>query len=162
MTGSPREKVWLTRAIALAVETAEAGGRPFGAVVALGGEMGGEGVNRYIADDDPTAHAEVVALRNAGRALGSPELSGATLVASTEPCPMCQAAALLAGVVRTVFATTELEAAERGYDARELLADLGRPLSERKMMAVRRLPIDSEALPYEAAARAAIDQGEPG
>ena len=65
---------------------------------------------------------------------------------------MCQAAALLAGVGRIVFATTEREAAERGYDAREVLADLGRPFSDRRVMPVRRLAIEDEPAPFEIAA----------
>lgn len=75
---------------------------------------------------------------------------------------MCQAAALLAGVVRIVYATSELQAAVRGYDARALLADLGRPFPERTMMSVTRLAVDGEALPYEAAAQAAGGQGATG
>lgn len=157
-----REQDLLLRTIALAVENAASGGRPFGALVAMDGAVVGEGVNRYVADNDPTAHAEIVALRQAALALSNPDLTGATLVASTEPCPMCQAAALLAGVVRIVFATTELEAAVRGYDARELLADLRRPFPEREMMVVSRIAIEGEALPYEAAARSARDQGATG
>ncbi len=161
--GSADEAIWLNRAIELAVENARTGGRPFGAVVALDGRVVGEGVNRYVADDDPTAHAELVALRAAAGTLSTPELTGAILAASTEPCPMCQAAALLAGVVRIVFATTEFDAALRGYDARELLADLWRPFPKRKVMAVTRLAVDDEELPYLIdAARASGDQGEPG
>ncbi len=149
MTRKGDDAIWLSRAIELAVENAGAGGRPFGAVVALDGRVVGEGVNRYVADSDPTAHAELVALRAAAGTLATPDLTGAILAASTEPCLMCQAAALLAGVARIVFATTELEAALRGYDARELLADLWRPFPERKVMTVTWLPIDAEALPYE-------------
>ena len=144
------DEAWLRRAIELAVDNAATGGRPFGAVVVLNGETVGEGVNQYLAENDPTAHAEIVAIRAAARNLGSPRLDGALLAASTEPCPMCQAAALLAGVTRVVFATTDRQAAERGYDARELLADLGRPFPERRMMAIQRLEVDIEALPYEA------------
>ncbi len=156
------EESWLARAIELAVQNAVAGGRPFGAVVALDGEIVGEGVNRYVADDDPTAHAEIVALRAASRARSSADLTGATLAASTEPCVMCQAAALLAGVTRVVFATSELEAAMRGYDARALLADLGRPFPERQVMRVEKLAADGEERPYEAAARLSGNQGETG
>ena len=142
------DNAWLERAIALATENAAAGGRPFGAVVVLDGEVVGEGVNRYVADNDPTAHAEVDAIRDAAARLGTARLDGAILAASTEPCPMCQAAALLAGVERVVFATTEAQAAERGYDARELFADLGRPFDERQAMKVEQLTVEDEALPY--------------
>ena len=121
------ERAWLGRAIELAAENAADGRQAVRAVVVLGDSVVGEGVNRYVADNDPTAHAEVTAIRAAARRLGTARLDGASLIASTEPCPMCQAAALLAGIDRVVFATTEAQAAERGYDARELLADLERP-----------------------------------
>ena len=152
MSASERDGAWLARAVELAVENASAGGRPFGAVVVLDGRIVGEGVNRYVADGDPTAHAEVEAIRDASRRLRTARLDGATLAASTEPCPMCQAAALLAGIERVVFATTEAQAAERGYDARELLADLGRPFAERRMMTVEHVVVEGEALPYSRAA----------
>ena len=160
--GRASEDLWLARAIELGMENAAAGGRPFGAVVVLDGEIVGEGVNRYVADNDPTAHAELVALRAAAQARANADLGGATLAASTEPCPMCQAAALLAGVARIVFATSEAEAAARGYDARELLADLGRPFPERRMMSVTRLEVDGARLPYDVAAGLADPQGETG
>ena len=150
MTG---DETWLRRAIELATENAARGGRPFGAVVLLDGRIVGEGVNGYVADDDPTAHAEVAAIRDATRRLGTARLDGAILAASTEPCPMCQAAALLAGLERVVFATTEAQAAERGYDARELLADLALPYEERRTMRMEHLVIEDEALPYERSAR---------
>jgi len=145
------DETWLRRAVALATENAAAGGRPFGAVVVLDGVIVGEGVNGYVADNDPTAHAEVAAIRAATRHLGTARLDGALLAASTEPCPMCQAAALLAGIEHAVFATTEAQAAERGYDARELLADLGRPFEERREMTVEHVGVESEAQPYERA-----------
>ena len=105
-------------------------------------------MNRYVADNDPTAHAEVTAIRAAAQRLGTARLDSAVLVASTEPCPMCQAAALLAGVERVVFGTTEAQAAERGYDARELLADLALPFEARRMMAIEHLVVEDEAPPY--------------
>jgi len=145
------DETWLRRAVALATENAAAGGRPFGAVVVLDGVIVGEGVNGYVADNDPTAHAEVAAIRAATRHLGTVRLDGGLLAASTEPCPMCQAAALLAGIERVVFATTEAQAAERGYDARELLSDLARPLAERRVMEIEPLPIEGEEVPYEQA-----------
>ena len=157
-----REEAWLRRAIELASENARRGGRPFGAVVAIDGEVVGEGVNQYVADNDPTAHAELMAIRAATGRLGTARLDGALLAASTEPCPMCQAAALLAGVGRVVFATTDREAADRGYDAREVLADLGRPFSDRRVMPVRRLAIENEPAPFEIAAAHAARRGSGG
>ena len=153
------DEAWLRRAVDLATENAAGGGRPFGAVLVLDGSIVGEGVNGYVADGDPTAHAEVAAIRDATRRLGTPRLDGAILAASTEPCPMCQAAALLAGVGRVVFATTEAQAAERGYDARELLSELARPFEERRVMTVEHLAVEGEETAYLRAAEYARDHG---
>lgn len=142
---------WLERAIELADDNAAAGGRPFGAVIVRDGALVATGVNLLVQDGDPTAHAELVAIRAAAARSGTPDLSGTLLAASTEPCPMCQAAALLAGVERIVFATTAAQAAERGYDARDALADLARPFAERRVMRVDHLVVDGERRPYDVA-----------
>ena len=141
---------WLRLAIQLAEDNAAAGGRPFGAVVVRDGALVATGVNRVVQDGDPTAHAETEAIRAAAVQLGTTDLTRRALIAaSTEPCPMCQAAALLAGVERIVFATTELQAAERGYDAREQLADLTLPLAERHVMRVEHRAMEDERRPYD-------------
>ncbi|MGH3019267.1 MAG: deaminase [Gaiellaceae bacterium] len=114
----------LERAVRLAVENAEAGGHPFGALVARDGEVLGTGVNAALRDRDPTAHAETAALRDACRRLGTLDLSGATVVSSAEPCPMCRAAALLAGVTRIVYAAPKEAAAAAGFVLPPGLAEL--------------------------------------
>jgi tRNA(Arg) A34 adenosine deaminase TadA/catechol 2,3-dioxygenase-like lactoylglutathione lyase family enzyme len=101
----------LAEAVRLARENAEAGGRPFGALVVRDGEVIAAGVNTAIRDADPTAHAEVQAIRNARDA----DLTGATILASCEPCPMCQAAAVLAGVSRIFYAAPKETAAAAGF-----------------------------------------------
>lgn len=106
----------LARALELARASVAAGGGPFGAVVARAGEVLGEGTNRVTATHDPTAHAEVVALRAAAARLGTHDLTGTTLFASCEPCPMCLGAALWARVARVVFAATRDDAAAAGFD----------------------------------------------
>lgn len=125
--------------IHLAVELgrtgAEAGaGGPFGAVVARGHEVLGQAHNRVLANNDPTAHAEVEAIRQAARAIGSPHLAGATLYASCEPCPMCAGAALWSRVDRVVYASTSADArAWGGYDDDEFWAELARPVADRHL-----------------------------
>ena len=100
----PRYAAWMGRALALAAEAAADGDVPVGAVVVSPeGEVVGEGRNRREADGDPTAHAEVVALRAAARHTGSWRLEGHTLVVTLEPCPMCAGALLLARVGRLVL-----------------------------------------------------------
>jgi guanine deaminase len=114
----------LERAVRLAAENAEAGEHPFGALVVRDGEVLGTGVNTALAGDDPTGHAETAALRDACRRLGTLDLSGAVVVSSAEPCPMCRAAALLAGVSRLVYAATKEVAAARGFVLPPALAEL--------------------------------------
>ncbi len=100
----PTYAAWMGRALELAAEAAADGDVPVGAVVVSpDGEVVGEGRNRREADGDPTAHAEVVALREAARHTGSWRLEGHTLVVTLEPCPMCAGALLLARVSRLVL-----------------------------------------------------------
>ena len=110
---------WISCAIELATANVANGGGPFGAVIVAGGRLVSRGQNRVTAILDPTAHAEVEAIRAACRALGDFSLAGATLYTSCEPCPMCQAAALWARVDRVVFAADRHDAARGGFDDRE-------------------------------------------
>lgn len=107
---------WLARAVGLAVANVSEGGGPFGAVVVREGEEVAVGQNQVTRDLDPTAHAEVVAIRAACRALESFSLVGCTLYSSCEPCPLCQAAALWARVDRLVYAADRHDAARAGLD----------------------------------------------
>ncbi|WP_286929589.1 MULTISPECIES: nucleoside deaminase [Aeromicrobium] len=115
----PEDARWLSMTIDLAVENVEAGGGPFAALLVRDGEVVATGQNRVTRDFDPTAHAEVVAIREAGRALGDFSLAGLTLYASCEPCPMCLAASLWARVDRVVYAADRDDAADGGFDDRE-------------------------------------------
>ncbi len=112
----------LTATCLLATESASGPGGPFAAVVVRDGAVVATGTNRVTADGDPTAHAEVVALRAAGAALGTFDLAGCTLYCSCQPCPMCQAAAWWARVDRVVFAATSADAADAGFDDAALWA----------------------------------------
>ncbi|HIF08986.1 MAG TPA: nucleoside deaminase [Sneathiellales bacterium] len=107
----------LARAITLSREKMRTvAGGPFGAVVARDGQVIAEGWNMVASENDPTAHAEIVALRRAARKLGTFDLSGCTLYASTEPCPMCYGAAHWARIERIVYANDRQAAAEAGFD----------------------------------------------
>lgn len=102
--GSARYDVWVREAVALAEAVGESGDVPVGAVVVdATGRLVGRGRNVRELEHDPTGHAEVVALRQAGRALGSWRLDGCSLVVTLEPCAMCAGAAMLARVDRVVF-----------------------------------------------------------
>lgn len=98
---------WMRRAMELALRAAREGEVPVGAVLVKAGEMIAEGWNRPIADHDPTAHAEIQALRAAGKALGNYRLPGTTLYVTLEPCPMCAGAIVHARVERVVFAASD-------------------------------------------------------
>lgn len=114
----------LERAVRLALVNAEAGEHPFGALVVRDGEVLGTGVNAALRDRDPTSHAETAALRDACRRLGTLDLGDAVVVSSAEPCPMCRAAALLAGVSRLVYAAPKEVAAAHGFVLPPALAEL--------------------------------------
>ncbi len=110
---------WIARTIELATENVANGGGPFGAVIVRDGALVAEGQNRVTASLDPTAHAEVVAIRAACQAEGDFSLAGTTLYTSCEPCPLCLSAALWARVDRVVFAADRHDAARGGFDDRE-------------------------------------------
>jgi guanine deaminase len=123
-------------AVDLGRQGAEAGaGGPFGAVVARGSEVIGQGCNAVVATNDPTAHAEVTAIRAASQVLGQPHLTGTTLYTSCEPCPMCAGAAMWARVDRVVFASTRDDAREFGrFDDDAFWDDLLRPVEDRELV----------------------------
>jgi tRNA(adenine34) deaminase len=98
---------WMRRALALADRAANEGEVPVGAIVVRDGQLLGEGWNQVITAQDPTAHAEVVALRDAARAEGNYRLSGATLYVTLEPCTMCAGAMVHARITELIFAAKE-------------------------------------------------------
>lgn len=122
----------LQRAIDLAVANVTAGGGPFGAVVVKDGRVVAEGGNRVTADLDPTAHAEIQAIRRACQSLGTFSLAGCTLYSSCEPCPMCLAAGHWARLDRIVFAADRYDAAAADFDDAVLYDELSRPLDQRR------------------------------
>jgi guanine deaminase len=107
---------YLDQAVRLAVSNVADGGGPFGALVVTSDGKLHFGVNRVTRDNDPTAHAEVVAIRTAAADSGNFDLSGAVLYASCEPCPLCLAAALWARMDRVYFAADRHGAAAAGFD----------------------------------------------
>ena len=131
---------FLRRAIALATHNVTAGaGGPFGAVVVRHGSIAGEGVNSVTATNDPTAHAEVNAIRAAARALGSFTLSGCELYTSCEPCPMCLAAAYWARMDAIFYGASAADAARAGFDDAFLYAELRKSHARRKLPTVQLL-----------------------
>lgn len=105
---------WMTRALALAAEAEAQGEVPVGALVILDGEVVGEGFNQPIASGDPTAHAEIVAMRQAAARVKNYRLSGATLVVTVEPCLMCVGAMIHARIGTVVYGAPEPRAGALG------------------------------------------------
>lgn len=138
---------FMRRAIALADERMRAGeGGPFGAVVARDGKIVGEGWNRVVATTDPTAHAEVVAIRDACARLGTFDLGGATIYTSCEPCPMCLGAILWARLDRMCYAADRVDAAKIGFDDAAFYAEVSKPLHGRNLPAERLLADEARAV----------------
>jgi len=125
---------FLRRAIELSRRSlTEAAVGPFGAVVVVDAKVVGEGWNQVVASHDPTAHAEIVALRDAATRLGTHVLDGAVLYSSCEPCPMCLAAAHWARIARIVWANSSADAAAIGFDDARLYEELRQPVAARAM-----------------------------
>jgi tRNA(Arg) A34 adenosine deaminase TadA len=131
---------FLRRAIALATANVTSGrGGPFGAVVVRDGEIVGEGSNLVTSSNDPTAHAEVVAIRAAAGKLGTFLLAGCELYTSCEPCPMCLAAAYWARVDAVYFGANAADAARAGFDDAFLYAEMRKNQPERTLPATQLL-----------------------
>lgn len=131
---------FLRRAIALATENVTSGkGGPFGAVVVRDGRIVGEGANSVTATNDPTAHAEVNAIRAAAKALGTFALTGCELYTSCEPCPMCLAAAYWARVDAIYYGAVAADAARAGFDDAFLYDELRKTHELRKIPAMQLL-----------------------
>ncbi len=127
----------MARTIELAAENAAVGrGGPFAALVVKDGAVIASGVNRVTAANDPTAHAEIVAIRAACQALASFQLTGCEVYASCEPCPMCLGAIYWARPARVYFAGTRADAAAAGFDDGLIYRELRAPLAARRIAMV--------------------------
>lgn len=124
---------YLKKAIQLASENIDVGGGPFGAVIVKDGKVIAEASNKVTVRNDPTAHAEVEAIRKAGEELGSYDLSDCVLYASCEPCPMCLGAIYWAHISEVYFAATRYDAENAGFDDSHIYNELTLPLADRKI-----------------------------
>jgi tRNA(Arg) A34 adenosine deaminase TadA len=130
----------MRQAIALATENVVSGaGGPFGAVVVCDGQIIATGVNQVTSTNDPTAHAEVVAIRAACKALGSFQLHGCTVYSSCEPCPMCLAAIYWARCDAIYYGSSAADAAAAGFDDSFLYDEVKRPIDQRRIPITRLL-----------------------
>lgn len=124
---------FMRQAIRLATENVTKEGGPFGAVIVKNGEVVATGVNRVTDSLDPTAHAEVCAIRAACKTLNTFDLRGCEIYSSCEPCPMCLSAIYWARIDKLYFAGTKKDAAEAGFDDSFIYDELARPQSERQL-----------------------------
>jgi guanine deaminase len=138
MQGNP---IFMEKAIALATENVTTGrGGPFGAVIVREGNVVATGTNLVTSTNDPTAHAEVVAIRNACSDLSTFQLHGCHIYTSCEPCPMCLAAIYWARFDAIFYGSCAADAAAVGFDDAFLYEELKRPLSQRKIPTENLLP----------------------
>ncbi|MGD0543030.1 MAG: nucleoside deaminase [Candidatus Acidiferrales bacterium] len=128
------ENTFMQRAIALALENVQSGhGGPFGALVVKDGKIIAEATNNVASTNDPTAHAEIVAIRQACKKLGKFHLEGCEIYASCEACPMCLGAIYWSRLDRIYFAATAADAAKAGFDDSFIYQEISKPHAERKI-----------------------------
>jgi tRNA(Arg) A34 adenosine deaminase TadA len=137
---TPANHQFMQKAIALSIEGMNSGqGGPFGAVIVKDGEMIAQAHNLVLSTNDPTAHAEIVAIRLACQKLQSFELKGCELYTSCEPCPMCLGAIYWAGLDRVYYANTKADAADVDFDDQFIYEEMELPMSDRQMPMIQML-----------------------
>jgi guanine deaminase len=136
---------YMKEALRLATASARTGDGPFGAVVVKNGRIMGRGSNAVVRCLDPSAHAEIMAIREACRQLSSFHLEGCEIYTSCEPCPMCLGAIYWSRMARVYFAATSGRAAAAGFADVFLYRELAKPIAERELPLVRMLEEEGEA-----------------
>ena len=136
---------FMARAIELSIENVQSGGGPFGAVIVRSGEIIAEGTNQVTARHDPTAHAEVMAIRAACAKLGSFELRDCELYTSCEPCPMCLGAIYWARLGRLYFANTAADAAKIRFDDSFIYSEIALRHAERRIPTTQMMREEAQA-----------------
>jgi len=128
----------MARAIQLSMDNVHSGnGGPFGAVIVKNGAIIAEGANQVTSSNDPTAHAEMIAIREACKKLGVFDLEGCEIYTSCEPCPMCLGAIYWARLARVYFANADADASGIGFDDSLIYRELARPHSQRKIAMIQ-------------------------
>jgi guanine deaminase len=130
---SEKDPLFIRRAIELSFESVKRGGGPFGAVITKDGKIISENCNQVTVLNDPTAHAEMSAIREAARKLNTFDLSGCNIYVSCEPCPMCLGAIYWARIDKVFFANTRSDAENIGFDDSFIYEEISRPIKERKI-----------------------------
>jgi tRNA(Arg) A34 adenosine deaminase TadA len=142
----PEDQKFMRIAIDLATQNVLSGaGGPFGAVIVKDGNIIATGVNKVTASNDPTAHAEVTAIRAAAATLGSFELTGCTIYSSCEPCPMCLGAIYWSRLEALYFGSTAADAADAGFDDSLFYDELRKPIAARSLPTTNLMRDDAAA-----------------
>jgi len=128
---------FMREAIALSVKNIDNGGGPFGAVIVKNGEIIAHGVNRVTSNNDPTAHAEVMAIREAASKLGTFDLAGCEIYSSCEPCPMCLGAIYWAHLDKLYYGNTKSDDKEIDFDDSFIYDELELPKEKRKIPTIQ-------------------------
>lgn len=146
MIFNSNDRRFLELAIQTAGENMDDGGGPFGAVVVRDGRIIARAGNRVVPGHDPTAHAEVMAIRMAAEYLGTHDLGDCTIYASCEPCPMCLGAIYWAGISRIVYASDRYRAAEAGFSDNRIYEELALESTRRSIAMVRGLKEEGDSI----------------
>ena len=139
---------FMQRAVELSVENIKNGGGPFGAIIVKDGKIISEGANRVTADIDPTAHAEISAIRQAAKKLNTFDLNGCEIYTSCEPCPMCLAAIYWAHINKIYFGNSKIDAKNIGFDDSFIYDELELKPADRKIEMIQLLP-DEAIIAFE-------------
>ncbi len=132
-----KKKQFMRRAIELSLKSVENGGGPFGAVIVKDGKIIAEASNSVTKDNDPTAHAEVNAIRQAAKKLGTFDLSGCEIYTSCEPCPMCLGAIYWARLDKIYYANTREDAKNIGFDDSFIYDEISKPVDQRSIPTIQ-------------------------
>ena len=133
LVASEQDQKYLSQALALARQSVQQGGGPFAAIIVKDDRIIGQGSNRVTLSNDPTAHAEVSAIREACRHIENFDLGGSVIYASCEPCPMCYAAIHWSRIERIVYAASTQDAASAGFDDQMIADEICRPYDQRSI-----------------------------
>jgi len=139
----------MRKAIALSIENIDNGGGPFGAVIVKEGKIISSGVNRVTTNTDPTAHAEITAIRKASKKLGTFDLSGCEMYSSCEPCPMCLGAIYWAHLDKLYYGNTKIDAKNIGFDDSFIYDEIDLKPESRKLKSTQLLS-DEAIVAFEA------------
>lgn len=142
------DKNFMRKAISLSLENINSGGGPFGAAIVKDGEIISTGVNRVTANNDPTAHAEISAIREACKKLNTFDLSGCVIYTSCEPCPMCLGAVYWARLDKMYYGNTKTDAKKIGFDDSFIYDEIKLNPKDRKVITTQLLP-DEAILAFE-------------